>query len=65
MLTIPEPDPIISVAVSDELALNVIEGEGITFIPATYGVTSVPGKYFYTHILSYAESSSLLEERCL
>jgi len=65
MLTMPELDPINSVVVSDELALNVIEGEGITFIPATYGVTSEPGKYFYTHILSYAESSSLLEESCL
>jgi hypothetical protein len=31
----PKADPINSVEVSDELALNVIDGEGITFIPAT------------------------------
>jgi hypothetical protein len=31
----PEPDPIISVVVSEVLALKMIEGDGITFIPAT------------------------------
>jgi hypothetical protein len=33
--TTPDDDPMNSVVVSDELALNVIDGEGITFIPAT------------------------------